>query len=193
MTEQMLAQTLAIRVRWQKLFDDRIATVLGNDYDAWKGDLGFTVVAILEMYHASMVFDGLQIEKQSLIDYLLLLVETLGPALANASKQGTIKPMLKPEYLATREKTLEDLEQKRHNDIQTVLTKMQQTLTKLKSPTSRDQQSIYQDSVRILQQECLSKAPNKAIIQGMLAGIRGVTELSVHRQQLAELMSVRLV
>ncbi len=33
---------------------------------------------------------------------------------------------------------------------------------------------IYQESVNIRQQECLSAVPNKAVIQGMLAGLRGL-------------------
>ena len=193
LTEEMLEQTLILRVRWQQLFDDMIATLLGNEYDDWKGDLGFTVVAALEMYHACLVVDKIQIDKQSMIDYLMLLVETLGPALEKARKQGAIEPMFKPDYLAKRDKAVEDVEKKRQAEILEVIANMRKVMDGFNSLGGGDQLEICQESINILQQESQSENPNKALIQGMLAGVRGIAELSIHRKQLADLMNVRLV
>lgn len=49
------------------------------------------------------------------------------------------------------------------------------------------------DTIQILTKECESPEPNKAIIQGMLASLRTVDELSQNRQQLAILLGVKLI
>ena len=67
--------------------------------------IGFTVVGLLEMFHDVLVVENLQIPKEAFTEYLLLLVQTMGPALQEAG----LAPMIKPDYLESREQAVQDL------------------------------------------------------------------------------------
>ena len=189
MSEEMLQKTTAMRVRWQLLFNDNIGRMLEQPYRKFRADLGFSVVGLLEMFHASLVVDNLQIDKQVFTEFLLLLVDTMGPALGASGRP----PMIRTDYLENREKTVRDLEQQRQTAIRKVLGDMESILARSVSPEAADQRAIFEESVHVLKRECFSDKPNAAVIQGMLAGLRTVAELALPRQRLAELMDVRLV
>ncbi len=191
LSEEMLEQTEAMRFRWQNSIDESVKEVLGADYEQWKSDLGFTVTGLMECFHGFLLIGQVHITKESLTDYLMLLIDTMGPALQKAGFQ----PMINPASLESQTRKLADLESQRWTEIQTTLEHLKRCLDDACEGPSipRSLNKIYVETYDLLHSECLSEAPNKAIVQGMLAGLRQVSEVSLPRQKLAMLMGVQTI
>lgn len=191
LTEEMLSQAEVSRLRWQQSIDESVGDFVGPEYATWKADLGFTLTGVVECFHANLLVGRLQITEEALRNYLLLLVETMAPAL----KQSQLPPMIDPESQAKRHEALQDLDQKRDREIRSILAKMFSSIDRRQQDQSMtDQQiEIYRETIRLLETECVSENPRKAVVQAMIAGLRQVPEFSMFRQQLAELIGVQLI
>lgn len=191
LTDEMLAETMGLRQRWQEALDSSVADFLGEKFDDWNADLGFCLNSVMDGFHAFLLVENVEIPKDSLIQFLLLMVETLGPAL----KAKKLAPLLNKNYLDNRDRQLKGSESKRKKEIASLLKKISKLASDQKPTNSEqsNQHKILLDTIQILKKECESAEPNKAIIQGMLASLRAVDELSQDRQQLAFLLGVKLI
>ncbi len=190
LTTEKLAEVQGSRIRWQQVIDDSVADLLGPEFDEWKTDLGFAVNGVIDGVHSLMLVENFDVATDSLVQFLLLLVETMGPAL----KAENYKPMLAKNCMDALAGSHEDLENRRQLEVESILKKMHSFANQqLSKPGSPEENRILAESIAILQTECKSKTPNKAIIQGMLASIRSISELSQYRQRLASLMNVKLI
>lgn len=188
LSDEMLAETMALRQRWQQAIDSSVADLLGDEFEQWQSDLGFCLNAVMEGFHALLLVEKLEIPTGALIQFLLSMVETMGPAL----KKRKIPPLINKDYLDKRSKQLKGMESKRRSEIKSLLKKISEAVSSQK-PANSDQSNrhkLLMETVQILKKECESEEPNKAIVQGMLASLKSVGEISQYRQQLAILMGV---
>lgn len=191
LTDEQLAKTMAMRQRWQKTIDSIVLEYLGGEYEPWKADLGFCLNALMEGFHALLLMENIEISTDALTPFLLLMVETMGPAL----KTKKMTPLLGKDYLERRDQQLSGIETSRQNDIELVLTKIDEIVAGRAPSDSQpsSEHDILKETVRILARECKSNQPNLALVQGMLSSLRVVDELSLCRHELSQLMRVKLV
>lgn len=191
MTDDMLADTRTLYRRWQQVIGDSVVELLGPEIEPWKSDLSFALNGLMESFHALVLIENIELNQESLIQFLLLLVETVGPALRAADRV----PMLDGSFLVDQTGALEDLEEKRRQEITRLLNNLNEAIgndseRRTGQPVKDD---IELETLRILKEQCLSDTPNLALIQGMLANLRGFAGLLDDRQRLANLLGVKLI
>lgn len=123
---------MALRQRWQAAIDSSVAEFLGGNFDEWKSDLGFCLNSVMEGSHAFLLVENIEIATDSLIQFLLLMVETMDPALA-AKK---MPPMINQNYLNERSRHLDGMESKRKNEIELLLKRMNKLVSSQKPKNS---------------------------------------------------------
>ncbi len=190
LSEEMLRSAQSLRIRWQEAIDSCVAEFIGAGYTQWRGDLGFAVTGLMESFNALMLVDKVQISKQSVTDFIILLIKTMPAAL----KKANFEPMFSPQYLSQREQMMKDLTKLKQLEVEEILSGIQKIVeSEIASGAAPEQAGLLNESVTLLAKECRAKKPKLFIIQGMLANLRTVTELASLRNQLAELMGVKLV
>lgn len=194
LTEEMLESAKSLRLRWQMEIEKSIIDFVGSEYEPWKSDLAFTLTGLMETLNAMLLVDRINLERRPLIDYLIVLVQTVAPEL----KRTKTGPLFDEAYQADRLQQTQQGEQARDAKVTGLIEKIEQTISSIQAnaPATHHHSltpevfQLCEASLQLLKKELCADQPDKTVIHGMLANLKVITDLTLSIKELASLLEI---
>ncbi|MCB1051637.1 MAG: TetR/AcrR family transcriptional regulator [Acidobacteria bacterium] len=174
------------REAWQVLSEDFLLLLYGEKIKSFVIDLAVILNGILHEYHTLIILDGLDIDLNRVVDFLMLALDQVAEGLSSL----TFEPVLQPEMLANR--SARDARIQNESRIQALewVTQMQQRVGQF--GLDYHQRLEVQESLQIMATNLATESPNRVLLQGMLANLVGLKPFEDFCQKMAASLKLRL-
>jgi AcrR family transcriptional regulator len=183
--EQMMLQAQKMRYDWQEIQEDCLRMVYADQAPNHITDLAVTLSGVLNEYYVYMLLEGLELESEKIVDYLVFVVDAVAANLKD-SKQS---PILTHEMLPGREKIEAQMEAVIKRRIEETITAMREEAEKMEEADAGEVNAC----LTALETELAREEPNRYVLQGLLANLRDYKPLQQHRRTLATELRLKLV
>lgn len=185
-----LAEAQMFRRLCSTSIEESVVEYLGDEVKAWRGDLSFLLTGVLDAFCVSLFVEDIEMSHDQLKDFLMMLVDTMGKSLPGSS----LRPMFDEEFLNARDDAIEAAAKSRKTTIQDLLLQAKELIGQTdESESDGSQRELIEETMKLLSAECDKETPNKALLQGLLTNLKPWSKLHSVRQQLAELLGVKLI
>ena len=175
------------RYDWQKLQEENLLELYGAALRPYLIDAAAILNGLLNEYTTLMLFERIHMDFKKLANFLVTVMDSVAGGLVDRGGE----PFLTPEMMPNRQMMEQEATRSALNEVRQVLAGMNELAAKLKlSPGNRREVDA---TLEVLDGELVKEDPNKLIVQGMLANLRDIDELTEFRTRIALQMKIKLL
>lgn len=187
LSEELVLFIRKCRFTWQKTQEAFLLEAYGPGLEKYLIDAAIALNGVLNEYYTILILEGVEIDINQLADYLLHLTDHITTGLTNTD----VPPMFTAEIMPSRR----ELEQQALDGLlkraRTAFEELRERTTALDSGGHQREELFT--TLEIIDAELQKEEPNKILIQGVLANLRGVSDLAESRAKLARSLEIKLL
>lgn len=183
--EEILLLAQKMRLEWQLVQEEFLVMVFPDHHAKYTADLAVMINGALNEYYTMILLDEASLDADRVADFLFAMVE----AMARRLESEDLSPVLDFGTLQGASDLEAKLAQASRRRIDTALDGM---LAAADEMTSDDGNEV-RETISLLRSEISGEAPNRIVLQGLLANLRDFKALQPQRRDLAHELSLKLI
>ena len=185
--DSLLLYLQRVRYEWQKIQEDFLSDVYGAQIDHILIDLAVMVNGVINEYYALLLVENLALEIHQIADFLMIMIDQLVKGLLAEKAEPVLTREMMPNRVALEEK----INRAVFSNVREALRGIEEKVKMM--PLAESERAELQTVLDVLNREMEKEAPNKILIQGMLANFRGYKDLTPGRKQIVSELKIKLL